>query len=349
MRLSFSAGAIVGKKIYFSDGFLNALIEGDIRTGECVYIGKFPGEENSIRHLHRNAVLHDECIVFGPDKGKYIHIYDINSGEIRGIKIFRSSNSEFVFSNSFIDGDDLWIFPGNIEQPILKVNLVSGEEEKYDNLVTVIGDKRSRQSCAVLNAIKYEKRIYAPIFGTSSMVVFEMDTGKVSVKDLPIENMFFVFLINNKKWISTRDSIFEWDDKSNVCIKYTIEDSVVEPILFPGMQNKMLLISAIGGEVYELKTDTFILNPQLYFEKTTTYTIGLTYEGYLSTESGILITPPYGKKCVLYENGNFRELTLLMNKESWNQDMLISIKTGISEEILYEGTYIELNEFIKAI
>lgn len=349
LKATFSAGAIVGEKIFFSDNFVNALVLGDIQTGQCKCIGHFTGEKNSTRHLHRNAVLFEEYIVFAPNRGEHVHIYNTNTGEIREIKVFRSSDSEYVFSNSILDGNYLWIFPGNTEQPILKVNLLNGDEDCLDNLAAIMGNEKTSKSCAALNCMKSENKIYAPIYGTSTMVVLDVTTEKVSIIDIPIENMFFVFLLNNKKWISTRDSIFEWNEQTNECVKYAIEGGVVAPILFPGISNGVLLTSEIGGDIYELRNDNFLLNQQLFLERTSTYSIGFTYEAYAGINGGTVIFPPYGRKCVVYKNGYFRELPLTIDITALDQKIMNGISHRISEEIMYEGKYIDLNDFLHVI
>lgn len=116
----------------------NAFFEMNLITGECSYLGFFPGEALDGNRLFCSAAYYNRKVYFIPNSAKCIQVYDVENKSIRSIEIntnidkkYKSYNAKFKFADCLIYEQKLIMLCATYPA-IITMNLLT-EELNYDN------------------------------------------------------------------------------------------------------------------------------------------------------------------------------------------------------------------------
>ncbi len=108
--------------IYFSAGWFNGLIKADIKTGDSEIISVFPDEQEMAALQHGQILRIDNRLYFCPRNISSLHIYDMESGEIKKIDLppnegyWREREIKFL---PFAHEKKIYFIPHNYNQILL--------------------------------------------------------------------------------------------------------------------------------------------------------------------------------------------------------------------------------------
>ncbi len=344
LKPAFTAGAVHNGIIYFSDSFINALYAADIASGNCRYLGMFPGEQAETRLIHSKAFVYSKnIIVFAPGKGKYIHLYDVTRGELNRIEFDCGDDSSF--SSAVLSGDELWLLPSDIACPVISCNIATGMIESYDLFE---GVRRNNNNSGV--GVRYTcmgEKVFAAIIYTSVMVEFNLGKKTSTVYDLPFVKIYQIYFSDKERWICTDNEIYRCLNGEDGYTKMDTEEQIVTPVLFwDERQGDMYAASSLGGCMYVLREDKFVKISDIRLEKCPTYTPGYFYGGFITEGEGILICPPYGKDAMSIRNGKIKWLPFHVEN---GEAVLFDEKKAFFPEddnMLYEGGPVRISDYI---
>lgn len=136
-------------KVWISVMEFNALYCYDLKTRLSNYIGAFPGEKNSVWKMHGSSLLVENKIFFLPDRSRFIHIVDTETGNIQKLEVHSkerfSCNHAWFYKGVlyFISEDSgLELYSFHIKTNFIEKHLI--QEENNDSICidhVVIGEK----------------------------------------------------------------------------------------------------------------------------------------------------------------------------------------------------------------
>lgn len=278
---SFSCGAKYGDYIYASLSKFNGLVRVDINSGSVEWLMKFSETEDVIGIQHSRAYVYEKKIYFFPAFGTYIHIYDPQTNVVKGVGIKRRrSKSEYM---SILHDGNVLIVPKNIEENILLFRF-------YDNSITIAVEWERLRNFVVdtsymfMRLTKIEDRIVMPIYGSSLVLLFNMDKLTCEKINVPVGNLFGAFDGDNGIILLSKENkkIYKWNYKDNTVrdcdLSYSGEEIINftfatklngRSYLFPAYSSKYIYIEEndmieVFLELEEATSKTLFLEPFVF-------------------------------------------------------------------------------------
>ena len=353
MHFSFTAAATFGNKLFFSDNSFNGLFKMDLENFEAEFIGEFPGEEVGKSIIHKSAFVYGDKVIFTPNQGNNVHIYDIKREELVSIPIYKANNARYAFSESVISKNILYIMPGNIIQPIITVNLDNYEFgiKTIDLKSMIEGVKPDTQ--IFYKAELHNEAIYCPMLNGNKIIRYGIMDNACTVFDTSIDGLCGIKMIDGDFILLTVDSgIYAWNEKTNETIdisegngikirSYTLikkDDHSV--YMIPDMGGKSLFCTNYSGK-WNCEEDIFempiISNNRLMGGL---YDAGIFYKGVL------MIFPTNHSNLTIWfdENLSNPRIHLVNKSKLFSSD---NFKSVLSGKIQQEGSPFSLHDFLE--
>lgn len=252
MNLMFSAGAIVGDELYFSAFYTNALFSYNFVSEELKFVSFFPGISRPSGELHKKAIYYNGKIFFVPDADSgVVHVYDCNTKDLLNITISIDSASKYRFSDGFIVDNKLWILPGNREERITTIDLITLKEERLISFDKYIKGEGGNQ--VFLNNAYLDGKFYMPVTMSGKLVVYDILSGRVDVVETGYDALISAYNIKNQILITTRKSELisysqEGIKKQNI-INPVCNNGIGEYHVCEGIDDQLFLLPVFGGKV----------------------------------------------------------------------------------------------------
>lgn len=350
MRISFTAGTILDNKLFFSHNFFNALFEVDLDCWETRYVSKFPQESAGKRLLHQNAIVHDDKIIFFPNQGNNIHIFTPSTGLIEAISVCKVSDTRYSFSEGLVYDDKLYLFPGNLNQPINRIDLKNFEVRTIDiGLTDFFKDEVPDEQFFSRVVLKGDK-IYSTMVNGNCILAFDLKKEMIDITRLDVEGLANIQKTNDDLWLTTIYSgVYLWDDDINN-IKQVIGETKDEVNCYAILQSKsgrIYFVPDIGGEILTMEKDKEnIEHTELeILPKEKIRRMGRLYEYGCSVKDGVLIFPTYNSGIrVLHENNMQSIEVSVVNMNDFKD--AYSLVDIYGNSIMREGEVVDLNDFI---
>ncbi len=349
MKPSFTAGVYFDRKIWFSDNNFNALMNMDINTGECRFISSFSNEDKGELLIHRNAFCYGKKIIFTPNQGKNIHIYDTETGGMECISICKNNPSRYFFSNAFIIDGKIWLCPGNISFPIHIVDIVSKEigevfiKDRWPNNI----ESTSIDEEHFFMWEKIDGILIAAMNKKGLVIRFDIKTRKYDIVDIKITDIDSIYYTGSNIWMCGMGKIYKWD-----CVNNPVEYEVIglEEIddtegyrVCGNDKTGIYVFRFCGGDLYELRGRYFEKKQILGKIKRTSGTIkGFWYDGYTIVDDKILVFPPYEADCYMIENSRLATIKTFCSN-------IIELKEQIYQKAIIDEVALDLNDLITVI
>lgn len=218
----FTCGAKYGDVIYASARKFNGLVKVQINNGKTEYVSEFPSEEGIIENQHSRAYIYRNDIFFFPAFGKYIHIYNLDTGNMTEYLLDRQLyKGEYC---ALLSDERVFMIPKKIGGNILKFDLNKRESsvllswETLDNYIpkTVI--------YTFLHVVILENKVYLPIYDSSSIICLDLKTLEIEVKKVNVDRLLGAFGGTEDVFLLTNDSsaVFKWNPDDNSVIQYNV-------------------------------------------------------------------------------------------------------------------------------
>ncbi|WP_125129746.1 hypothetical protein [Schaedlerella arabinosiphila] len=208
-----TCGKIIGEKMYFSDGGFNGLFCMDLQSEQCGFIDFFKGEEIDEYHLHKNCVLYREWLFFLPQRSRFIHAYNIKTGEQNNIFMDRQEDRKQRFLYETMQcGCYLYHVPIDTDTPLLRLNMdrqILEEDHRFSDWCRKHMPDIDRKLGARW-AFKGED-IYAVVFDSDLVIRWNITLGEGQIYHTA-EHLFGISNAADGFWLltMTSGSIFFW-------------------------------------------------------------------------------------------------------------------------------------------
>ncbi len=295
MKLSFSAGIISNNKLYFSDNFSNALMMLDMKSQTMHFISSFP-EENKTELLHKKAFEHSGKIFFVPFQGTNVHIYSPIDNRIDVLKIPKQVNERYAIADAAVVGNLIVIFPGNLSQPIITVNMDDLSVDSLGIIEHEYLNKRDRKSQAFKNISVKDNYVYSAILKSNYIVKLDVVNLHFELIETGVDNLATIMVADSGIWLSSQDDGVYLLDEGNDSLSFVSINSERKhncPYLIIQYRNKVIAISTKGGDVfsYNENNNTFEKAGNSLVRLSEKIAFGNIYEGYDLCDEGIVLFP----------------------------------------------------------
>ena len=350
MKPSFSAGAFWENKIWFSDSFFNAFMNMDIETGECSLISPFPGEKLGKALIHKSAFYYGGKIIFTPDQGNNVHVYDLETGSIKSITISDDEHSRYSFSNGVVINGKIWICPGNINYPIHVIDITTGVVDRIslDEVLTIVSNKPSEDEEHFYRWVLIGDELMAVVINSGIIIKCNVETMKVSYLNISVNDVDSIYNTGNAAWLCGGRNIYRWDYNNNIekCIVMGSDAKKIEPESYRICGNSQVGIYAFywcGGEILTLTGNTFMPLLNVSLKRTSSTTKGIWYDGTEVVSDNVFIFPPYESVAYKIKNNTVCAVPVICLNTSE------ICKQLCDKSILIEGQCVDLEDFVSIL
>ena len=355
------AGAIYENQLYYSDNLCNALMRFDLTTELANYIGEFPNVGSAETYIHKRAYVYGDNIYFIPDKGKNIPIYHIKTNEIEFVEVYRSSDTDYVFCDGLFYGNFLWIFPGNIEQPMIRFDLSSKKTEILNNFYGIFHEKIEKQQQGFCKICRVKDDVYMALLSTSKIIKYNMRNMSIKVIDSKIAQLDSVYSIDEEIIICTIDGkAYLWNtniDEKTLCTLHRTRKVKGAYAAAVSKNREIYLIPNNGKEILKKRknepvfdnSELLVFDEDMVFNEDMKSVNEVNFETYCQWGNDLILFPFQGRQVVVLSNREVRELKgeLAPEQEMYRDKSYQAARKNILEHIQHEGDLYSLKEYIE--
>lgn len=353
MHFSFAAGVVYNNKIIFSENYLNGLFEMEIETGRTRYITNFPDEDRTKKLMHKRAFIYKEKIVFAPNQGDHVHIYNIETGEILAVQVLKNNNSRYAFLDMALVDNILYIIPGTAEQPIITLDMDDHSVRVITHKLDVIIGEHIPYEIHFYGAIYHEDKIWITGNNTSMVYAIDIRSGEADVFNTPIENLAKIFRVDGSIFLtSLYGGIYSWNQMKNEYFEHKKEESssYLSYCVLENDNGSMFFVPDTGGQLY--LTNSFsektILDSEKIIDIKDDFNprmLGYTRDVAYPYRDGIVIYPTFERDFVIVSEGKARIVRQeLTEKSRFFEDNSSALYEILGNELHVEGTQIGLED-----
>lgn len=200
----------------------NAIFSLDFKTNQFEFISKFPNENINIFREHQLCRQVDKNLLFFPDNGQILWIYNINKKTFKHIEIPNPQNVRIGINLSFYLNNRIYAVSSGLQQ-IIEIDL---EENKICNICE-FGESSSRSGVSSEGCV-VDKCFYFTLPEQNEIVEYSTETKEI--KKFVIDKKFFPQTIcwdDHSFWLTGRTrEIVRWNRNLNSSQDYDIPMSV---------------------------------------------------------------------------------------------------------------------------
>lgn len=218
----FSCGAKYGDAIYASARKFNGLVKIQISNGETEYVSKFPAEEEIIENQHSRAYAYRNEIFFFPAFGKYIHIYNLDTGNMTKYMLDRQLyKGEYC---ALLSDEIVAMIPKKIGGNILKFDLNRKQSSMLLSWETLGNYFPKTAIYTFLRMVILGNKLYLPIYDSSSIICLDLNSLEIEVKKVKVDRLLGAVGGTEDIFLLTNDSsaVFKWNPEDNSVIQYNV-------------------------------------------------------------------------------------------------------------------------------
>lgn len=218
----FSCGAKYGDVIYASARKFNGLVKVQINNGKTEYVSKFPSEEEIIENQHSRAYAYRNEIFFFPAFGKYIHIYNLDTGNM----------TKYVLDRQLYKGEYCALLSDEIVVMVPKKtggNILKFDLNKKETSVLlaweILGNYFPQTAIYTsLRMVILDNKVYLPIYDSSSIICLDLNSLDIKVKKVNVDRLLGAFGGTEDVFLLTNDSsaVYKWNPKDNSVVQYNV-------------------------------------------------------------------------------------------------------------------------------
>lgn len=356
MKLSFSAGAICGNILYFSDGACNALMKLNLLDGKLIYVASFPNEEEQF-FIHKQCIKSKDKLYFIPSTGHNIHIYDLKSGNILCIRINRNNPTRLVFNGGILIGDKLWVLPCDITQEVICLNTST---MKVETLLSFEKDLRSYVSNLRQPFWKYcfyEKKVYMALLKTNKIAKYDIENCRMEIIDTEIDFLDSMYRAKGAFWLCTVDGqVYLWDEKINKCQSVVLKNGQSNGgsyVVAESLAGEVYLIPNYGCQIMKKSKEDrmFIGDDELCINNDELEIRRVNFENVDVSENKLVLFPACGSDVVVIDETGVSEVDAILDEKDgiYTTKRNKALKHELSCNTYYEKNDVGLEEYINVV
>ena len=270
-NISFHSCEFINDYVYYSNLNFNGLYKYDLKTNKNTFIGFFPGEAKSTRHLHGAVKLIKGKLYFAPMSGNCIAVYDIENGSFDSYNIRDFCTTKYTKFYDILEFEGSVYFIPSRSESIVKMNCKTNELNIYNNWDKYINRNLDKKSPVIKNgSFIYNNELYLPCCRDNFIIVIDLST--FIVRRIKIENVkngfcdaFFntnnkeiTLLVNGEASIvkynldSGKSKVFKYPllNSNNIDFPYQKMINLNERIFIPAYQQEYSLVFDVNDCVF---------------------------------------------------------------------------------------------------
>jgi len=190
-NIPFEDVYIDGEKMWFSSSCFNGLFCTNMITGNTEYKGAFPGESMRGFRLFSKVIEYNNKLLFIPFNAINMAEYDMKNEVFREISIKDGTKYINKFYNGFRYKQYVYVI--SCEYPvILKYDIEEQTIIYMEKWSELVSNCKNVGKISFLSARSRGNKIYASVFKTNSLFVFDMDNEIVDVVNIGDEDDSYV-------------------------------------------------------------------------------------------------------------------------------------------------------------
>lgn len=206
-QMRMVAGTVVNGKLYFSEARFNGLFCMDLNTYECSFLTHFLEEPFLGGVLHRKCVQWKEWLYFLPERGRFIHAYNLETKkqkcyDLQGIGV----QIPYVYE-PIIWKNKLFYFSMKQGSPMCVLDLDKQLLERDDRLAEWCNKqgvkKESRFGCRLGSKGEWA---YLVEDNQNCIIQWNLETGEGEVVKSDMHHLFGAVCVDKGLWLYARDN-----------------------------------------------------------------------------------------------------------------------------------------------
>ncbi len=184
--ISFGGFYDIGEKIIVSNTAFNGLLKLDKKSGTGEYLQVFPEDIQIKQGMHHRVYHNNGLLFFAPDNANGVHIYNIETNELKFIPIiFNKSNRKRCIDSQRI-GNVLWLFYGYADNPIVKFDMVTYEISLFWGVHNELPDEIKDENRLIFNTTlaRNNSEVFSIIWDSFYVIRLDLISEKVQVISL---------------------------------------------------------------------------------------------------------------------------------------------------------------------
>ena len=361
--LSFFDGEIVDNKLYFSNNSFNGLFAFDFSKKSCEYIDVFEKEELWSYNLHMKCIKYNDFLVFIPEFGVNINLYNTKTGEQKIITIPNKQVNKSAFFNAVLVDDKIWMFSKFYSQASMILDMNTFEIEEYDGINQWCKEHVStKETISFVRLVREDDFIWMAAYNTGTIIRFNVKNFEIKSFNIGCDGLFGIFQGDDGFWLSEAagNKLFYWKNETSEIVIYELDYEIKDG------ERAVTQVLNVGGQVYVVPTkreDIYCLDiEQDKFVKSFDYP--KNYErfiegfwGYKNCEEYLYLFPfkNHGILKVWYKEKNVEVIPIKYDCDVYMKNTDVKIIDGMMNRVfninkqVKESSFFDLITFIDII
>jgi len=217
------------ENIWFSNNLYNGLFKYNIDEDKTYFVTVFPNENWRRLGLHQKVINYKNKLFFIPGLSKYIHVYDVNSGEMESLFFPEKDgyNYRTNLSGVHLCNHILYVFPKFIERPVYMLNLetyeiqyMNGFNEECNKYIRCLNG----QIC--FGTLSEPDAMWLPIVKSNTMIKYNFQDDSYTTWNIEVSDLIGIERFQGDLWLITEkaENVYRWNDSTNLLKEYILPD-----------------------------------------------------------------------------------------------------------------------------
>lgn len=208
----FYCGKVINDMLYFSNLEFNGLFKMDLSTGITEFVDFFDDEPLDAKRLHRKVLLSGKNIIFLPQWGNKIHIYNMSNKEQKSIIVPQETKGKAI-ADGAVTNEGVLLFPMKCGQLFYRLDTTKGilYEDTLFNSWLAEYDSFEKQYQFSRIAVKKDQ-VWAAVYGSNIICCFDLLSKKVKTYETELKDIQGVYNAEDGLWVSCLEdtNIYHW-------------------------------------------------------------------------------------------------------------------------------------------
>ena len=184
--ISFGGFYDTGETMIVSNTAFNGLLKLDKKSRIGEYLQAFPEDIEIKQGMHHRVYYNNGLLFFAPDNANGLHIYNIETNELKFIPIiFDKSNKKRCIDSQRI-GNMLWLFYGYADNPIVKFDMVTYEISLFWGVYNELPDEIKEEKKPIFNSTlaRNGSEVFGAVWNSFYIIRLDLISEKVQIISL---------------------------------------------------------------------------------------------------------------------------------------------------------------------
>lgn len=229
LKLSFTDAYETDTSWIVADALCSACFELDKKTGRADYLFSFEGERPLQSGVYHQIYSCGNELFFVPGYAGNICVWNPDTGERAYYAVKENGDDGHRYVDSCRIGDELWLLPSALEQPIVKFDMRKRRAEYWAGHGEGIPEETADKKKPVFfrQYVRSGRKVYAVVGNSPYLACTDLDKKKTSVKRVGDYSLTDLCPDGNAFWFSMQGSgdILRWDAETGAAELYPSESA----------------------------------------------------------------------------------------------------------------------------